>query len=118
MGLESGRPNPSVRGGRGVCHPPLWAPSSWKREKGDRGWWSCVASGSGSSSCRERWGQEPCCSSGESLLLQPKLQLHQPSMDWMEEQGINSEYDFASVDDRLHPRRRRRAEKSDVGFFS
>lgn len=55
-GLESGRPNPSVRGGTGVCHPPLWAPSSWKRERGDRGWWSYVASGSGSSSCRERRG--------------------------------------------------------------
>lgn len=55
-GLESGRPNPSVRGGIGVCHPPLWAPSSWKRERGDRGWWSYEASGSSSSSCRERRG--------------------------------------------------------------
>lgn len=55
-GLESGRPNPSVRGGRGVCHPPLWAPSSWKREWGDRGWWGCGASGCGRSSCREETG--------------------------------------------------------------
>lgn len=55
-GLESGRPNPSVSGGRGVCHPPLWAPSSWKRERGDRGWWSCEASGFGSSSCRNGRG--------------------------------------------------------------
>lgn len=69
-GLESGRPNPSVRGGRGVCHPPLWALSSWIRERGDRGWWSCAASGTGSSSCRERRGQELRCGPGEAL--QPK----------------------------------------------
>lgn len=37
VGLESGRPNPSVRGRRGVCHPPLWAPSSWKREGATEG---------------------------------------------------------------------------------
>lgn len=65
-GLESGRPNPSVRGGRGVCHPPLWAPSSWKREWGDRGWWGCGASGCGRSSCRERRGREPRGSPGEA----------------------------------------------------
>lgn len=69
-GLDSGRPNPSVRGGRGVCHPPLWALSSWKKERGDRGWWSCAASGTGSSSCRERRGQELRCGPGEAL--QPK----------------------------------------------
>lgn len=88
-GLESGRPNPSVRGGRGVCHPPLWAPSSWKRERGDRGWWSYVASGSGSSSCRERRGQEPRCSPGETLFLQPKLLHH--SICSTEERGIKSD---------------------------
>lgn len=67
-GLESGRPNPSVRGGTGVCHPPLWAPSSWKRERGDRGWCSHVASGSARAPAAERWrGQEPRCSPGETL---------------------------------------------------
>lgn len=88
-GLESGRPNPSVRGGRGVCHPALWAPSSWKRERGDRGWWSYVASGSGSSSCRERRGQEPRSNPGETLFLQPK-QLHHP-ICWMEERRTKSD---------------------------
>lgn len=76
-GLESGRPNPSVSGGRSVCHPPLWAPSSWKRERRDRGWWSYEASGFGGSSCRKRRGQELRCSPGEALLLQPKT-LHCP----------------------------------------
>lgn len=70
-GRESGRPNPSVRGGRGVCHPPLWALSSWKTERRDRGWWSCAASGTGSSSCRKRGGQELRCGPREAL--QPKL---------------------------------------------
>lgn len=95
-GLESGRPNPSVSGGRRVCHPPLWAPSSWKRERRDRGWWSYEASGFGGSSCRKRRGQELRRSPGEALLLQPKP-LHYP-ICWIGGGGVVKQVEeFAGV---------------------
>lgn len=94
-GLESGRPNPSVSGGRSVCHPPLWAPSSWKRERRDRGWWSYEASGFGGSSCRKRKGTGAAaqgrlsfCSQNPSTIL---------SAAWGSAWGSKLEKEFAGV---------------------